>query len=277
MQNKYLKLDKNWPIGIFDSGLGGLTVVPEIKKSLPGEDLIYVADNKYLPYGDRSRDEIIIRSETIARFLTAYPVKALVIACNTATAASIRSLREKFQLPIIGVEPGIKPACEITQTGNIGVLATAGTLGSEKYENLRNLHGKDVKVIEQACQGLVHAIEKEYPDFNETRKLLKLYLDPFISNQVDTVVLGCTHYPLIEKLVHDEMHTVVTINTGAAIARQLKKRLKEINLLNPKLHDASLDILASRADVNFQNKILRLRPATAPSGDKLIQLPAHYC
>lgn len=276
MKHGELKLDPKWPIGVFDSGLGGLTVLKAIQKILPNEDVIYVADNKYLPYGSRTQEEIIDRSQNITRFLSAFPVKALVIACNTATAAAIKNLRENFNLPIIGVEPGIKPACEITQTGNIGVLATAGTLNSEKYESLRNLHGKDVQVFEQACDGLVNTIEEEYPNFSETVKLLKLYLDPFKNNRVDTVVLGCTHYPLVEKLIHDEMHSVVTINTGPAIARQLHKRLKAMKLINSENFKPTTHILASRADTAFQDKVSRLINEN-DSESSVIQLPEHYC
>ena len=199
-----LQLDSKWPIGVFDSGLGGLTVLKALQKALPEEDFVYVADNKYCPYGNRSAEEIRERSNVILNFFSAYPMKAVVVACNTATAAAVKELRENYHLPIIGVEPGIKPACEITQTGQIGVLATAGTLKSEKYENLRNLHGKDVEVFEKACEGLVNAIESEYPNFSETKSLLKLYLEPFKNQRVDTIVLGCTHYPLIEELIHHE-------------------------------------------------------------------------
>lgn len=274
---RHLKLDPKWPIGVFDSGLGGLTVVKAIQKVLPDEDLIYVADNKFIPYGERSPEEIKQRCHQITQFLCAYPVKAIVVACNTATAAAIEHIRERFSLPIIGVEPGIKPACQVTQTGKIGVLATAGTLKSEKYENLRTLHGKDVEVFEEACHGLVSAIENEYPDFNETRKLLKLYLDRFINNRVDTIVLGCTHYPLIESLVHSEMHSVVSINTGPAIARQLEKRLKAQHLVNSGNLSASLSILASQADSSYLEKILRLLENNLSFNAQVIQLPEHLC
>jgi len=275
MANKRLKLDSKWPVGVFDSGLGGLTVLDAIKKTLPEEDLLYVADNKFLPYGGRSIDEITTRTNTIARFLTAYPVKALVVACNTATAASIKSLRHDFDLPIIGVEPGIKPACQVSQSGKIGVLATQGTLSSEKYENLKNLHGKDVQVFEQACVGLVEEIENEYPNFSQTKILLKTYLDLFKSKSVDTIVLGCTHYPLIEKLIHDEMHSVVTINTGSAIARQLKLRLKQLELLNSGNFSPLYRILASQANQAFQDKVSRLIPSKTEN--PVMQLPVHYC
>ncbi|MBT8142536.1 MAG: glutamate racemase [Gammaproteobacteria bacterium] len=272
-----LKLDPKWPIGVLDSGLGGLTVVKAIQKQMPGEDIIYIADNKYLPYGDRSREEIIDRAHRLCEFYSAYPVKAIVMACNTATAAAIKHCREHFDLPIIGVEPGIKPACEITQTGNIGVLATAGTLRSQKYANLRNLVGKDVKVFEQACVGLVQAIEDEYPDFSETRTLLRLYLDEFKNNQVDTVVLGCTHYPLIEQLIHEEFHAAVTINTSSAIARQLHHRLDDPGLENPNNISPLLRVLASQVDSAYQEKVTRLIKSEKSDENPVIQLPAHFC
>ena len=232
-QSSILKLDPKWPIGVFDSGLGGLTVLKDLQKALPEEDFVYVADNKYCQYGNRSADDIRQRSNTILNFFSSYPMKAVVVACNTATAAAVKNLRENFNIPIIGVEPGVKPACEITQSGQIGVLATAGTLKSEKYENLRNLHGKDVEVFEQACEGLVQAIENEYPDFSETKDLLKLYLDPFKSQRVDTIVLGCTHYPYlipeIKKIIGSKVNI---IDSGKAVAKQTKAVLKKKNLLN---------------------------------------------
>ncbi len=277
--NNSLTLDPKWPIGVFDSGLGGLTVLKALQKILPEEDFVYVADNKYCPYGNRSPKEIYERSDAILKFFSSYPMKAVVVACNTATAAAVKELREKYQLPIIGVEPGVKPACEITQTGQIGVLATAGTLKSEKYENLRNLHGKDVEVFEQACEGLVLAIESEYPDFSETKKLLKLYLDPFKTQRVDTIVLGCTHYPLIEELIHAEMHSVVTINTGAAIARQLEAQLKKYSLKNSGNFSPTVRILASQLDRLFSEKVDRLMHENYKNSEtefSIIQLPKHY-
>lgn len=275
--NKLLQLDTKWPIGVFDSGLGGLTVLKALQKVLPEEDFVYVADNKYCPYGQRTSDEIIERSSKILNFFSAYPMKAVVIACNTATAAAIKHLRANYSLPIIGVEPGIKPACEITQTGKIGVLATAGTLKSEKYENLRNLHGKNVEVLEQACEGLVQAIEKEYPNFDKTKELLKLYLSPFKDQQVDTIVLGCTHYPLIEELIHIAMHSVATINTGPAIARQLKSQLEKYSLKNSANFLPATHILASQADQHFSEKVSRLLKSEYKTDCPVLQLPKHYC
>jgi len=275
-----LNLSSSWPIGVFDSGLGGLTVLHALQKVLPEENFVYVADNKYCPYGQRSVDDIKSRSNAILKFFSAYPMKAVVVACNTATAAAIKNLRENYQLPIIGVEPGIKPACEITQSGQIGVLATAGTLKSEKYENLRNLHGKDVEVFEQACEGLVQSIENEYPNFSETKNLLKLYLEPFKNNRVDTIVLGCTHYPLVEDLIHQEMHSVVTINTGLAIARQLEYQLRKYAILNKGNFSPSVTVLASRADKNFTEKADRLiheNYKNSKTQFSIIQLPKHYC
>ena len=279
-KNRTLTLDPKWPIGVFDSGLGGLTVLKALQKTLPEEDFVYVADNKYCPYGNRTPKEIRERSDAILKFFSSYPMKAVVVACNTATAAAIKELRDNYQLPIIGVEPGVKPACEITQTGQIGVLATAGTLKSEKYENLRNLHGKDVEVFEQGCEGLVQAIENEYPNFSETKKLLKVYLAPFKTQRVDTIVLGCTHYPLLEELIHQEMHSVVTINTGAAIARQLVSQLKKYALLNNGNFSPTINILASQADAEFSEKVDRLMHENYKNSKmsfSVIQLPKQYC
>jgi len=262
---------RNLPIGVFDSGLGGLSVLKAIRKTLPNENLIYIADNKYVPYGNREEDELKERAFQITQFFTAIPVKAIVVACNTATATTIQYLRDQFELPIIGVEPGIKPACEITNSGEVGVMATAGTLSSQKYENLKNLHGKDVTVHEHACEGLVAAIESEYPDFDETLKIIKNIIVEFREKNVDAVVLGCTHYPLIERLIQKEFHQAVTINTNPAIARQLKRRLRDRNLLNSDSHIASITYLASHAHIDFKDNIARIM--TSEEALELIQLP----
>lgn len=262
---------KDLPIGVFDSGLGGLTVLQAIQKKLPKENFIYIADNKYLPYGDRNDDEIKQRAKVISCFLAATPVKAIVLACNTATASAVKSIRSQFEIPIIGVEPGIKPACEMSNTGEVAVMATKGTLSSKKYENLKNIHGKDVNVHEHACEGLVTAIENEYPSFDKTRKIIKRIVIDFREKNVDAIVLGCTHYPLVEKLIQKEFHQAVTINTGPAIARQLKHRLEDNNLLNFTNPISVTSYLASSANSDFKDNIARIMHID--SDFNLLQLP----
>lgn len=217
------------PIGVFDSGIGGLTVLRELQRHLPRETYIYFADSGFVPYGEKSMEEIASRALLIAEMLIdQHEVKALVVACNTATAAAIELLRERFDVPIIGMEPGIKPAVETTSTGVIGVLATPATLNSGKYTNLRDRHGHLARVIEQPCPGLAARIEAGHTDDAETELLLRQFIEPLLEQDADTIVLGCTHYPLVKPLIEKIAGDSVTIiDTGKAIARELERRLMQ--------------------------------------------------
>ncbi|SFV67464.1 Glutamate racemase [hydrothermal vent metagenome] len=213
-------------IGVFDSGLGGLTVLQAVTKVMKGVELFYVADTKNAPYGEKTPEQILQYSLDItAYFLNVYQIDALIIACNTATSAAVKTLREKYpKLIIIGTEPGIKPALEQTRTGSIGVLATPATLVGEKYQDLVNVLSakEDVTLYEQACPGLVEQIENGEIGSRKTAKMLEGWLHPMRENDVDTIVLGCTHYPLvahkIEEIMQREMNL---IHTGDAIANRL--------------------------------------------------------
>jgi glutamate racemase len=222
----------NNPIGVLDSGVGGISVLKHIHSLLPHEELRYVADSKYAPYGNKTPEQIQSRCFEIADFLIAQDVKALVVACNTATAAAIDEMREKYSLPIIGMEPAVKPAAAATKNGIIGVLATVGTLKSAQFAALLESYGRNVEVVTQACIGLVECIEHGELDSDKTLALVKQYCQPLLDEGADTIVLGCTHYPfvrpLIEQIVGPE---VVLIDTGAAVANQLKHRLQMFNLL----------------------------------------------
>lgn len=214
-------------VGVFDSGLGGLTVVNAIAEIFNGAEIFYVADTKYAPYGEKTQKQILERSINITEFLIKeYKISALIVACNTATSASIKILREKFKdLIVIGTEPGIKPAIENTITGKIGVLATPATLNGDKYHILLNeLSEKNkVDVYEQACAGLVEQIENDLIKDKETFHMLNNWLQPMLVNNVDTIVLGCTHYPLVSSVIEEIMGTnVKLIETGSAIAKRLK-------------------------------------------------------
>lgn len=213
-------------VGVFDSGIGGLTVLNAIAKTLKGADIFYVADTLYAPYGDKSKEEIFERCDKITRYLLEkYNIDALVVACNTATSIIIKHLRQIFpNLIIIGIEPGIKPAINKTKTGNIGILATASTLNGEKYRVLVDELTKehDVKLFEQACVGLVQQIEKGETKALQTYSMLENWLKPMLHNRVDTIVLGCTHYPLVKQTIKDIMgEDTVLIDTGDAIAKRL--------------------------------------------------------
>jgi glutamate racemase len=220
------------PIGVFDSGVGGLSVLRHIRSLLPHEDLLYVADSIHAPYGNKSQEFIRERAITLADFLIAQGAKALVVACNTATAAAIESLRQQYDLPIIGMEPAVKPAAAATKTGVIGVLATVGTLQSAQFAGLLEHYGQAVTVVTQACHGLVECIERGELETDNTRGLLAEYLKPLLEARADTIVLGCTHYPFVRPLIEDIVgREVALIDTGAAVARQVQKRLLELGLL----------------------------------------------
>ena len=221
------------PIGVFDSGVGGLSVLREIRALLPNESLLYVADSGHVPYGEKSPDFIRERCRLLAEFLLKQGAKALVLACNTATVAGVAELRELYpQLPIIGMEPAVKPAAAATQSGVVGVLATTGTLKSAKFAALLDRFASDVRVITQPCPGLVERIEAGELDGAVTRELLRGLVAPLLAEGCDTLILGCTHYPFIKPLLRSLVpDSVSLIDTGAAVARQLQRLLAERDLL----------------------------------------------
>ncbi len=217
------------PIGIFDSGVGGLSVLREIRALLPDETLIYCADSGYAPYGDKPQQVIRERSLELAEFLVRHDVKAIVIACNTATAAAGRALRERWpSLPVIGMEPAVKPATAATRSGTVGVLATVGTLSSAQFAALLDNFGHDVRVMTQPGVGLVEAVERGELSADSTRHMLEAHLKPLLAAGADVIVLGCTHYVFLRELVESIVGPQVkVIDTGAAVARQLARKLDE--------------------------------------------------
>ncbi|MDT4841551.1 Glutamate racemase [compost metagenome] len=221
------------PVGVFDSGVGGLSVLREIRALLPRESLLYVADSGHVPYGEKSADFIRDRSHRIAEFLLGQGAKALVLACNTATVAAVADLRERYpQLPIVGMEPAVKPAAAATRSGVVGVLATTGTLKSAKFAALLDRFAGDVRVITQPCPGLVERIEAGDLMGPDTRQLLAGYVEPLLAEGCDTLILGCTHYPFLRPLLHQLVpDSVSLIDTGAAVARQLQRLLDARGLL----------------------------------------------
>jgi glutamate racemase len=213
-------------IGVFDSGLGGLTVVQAMTQVIKGAQIFYVADTKNAPYGEKTPEQILQYSLNITKYLiNTHQIDALILACNTATSYAIRHLREIYpSLIIIGTEPGIKPAIEQTKTGKIGVLATPATLQGDKYKQLTQALSsqKRVDIFEQACHGLVQQIEKGEIESAETISLLEKWLAPMRENNVDTIVLGCTHYPLVGQNIEKIMDcNVRLIHTGEAISKHL--------------------------------------------------------
>lgn len=225
-------MSSNAAVGVFDSGVGGLSVLREIRARLPDESLLYVADSGHVPYGEKSAEFIRERSQAIAGFLLAQGAKALVLACNTATAAAVAELRERYpDLPIVGMEPAVKPAAAATRSGVVGVLATTGTLKSAKFAALLDRFAADVRVITQPCPGLVEQIEAGELSGPRTRELLRGWVEPLLAEGCDTLILGCTHYPFIKPLLRELAGEGVSlVDTGAAVARRLQQLLDQREL-----------------------------------------------
>jgi glutamate racemase len=224
-------------IGVMDSGVGGISVLKHIHALLPNEHLIYAADSKHAPYGNKTPQQIESRVFSTSKFLLAHGAKALVVACNTATAAAISALRDKYaflNIPIIGMEPAVKPAAAASSNGKIGVLATVGTLKSAQFAALLEKHGQHVQVFTQGCEGLVECIERGELSTANTYALLEKYCMPLLEQHVDTIVLGCTHYPFIKEAIQTIVGPKIhLIDTGAAVASQLQRKLTEHQMLAP--------------------------------------------
>jgi len=219
------------PIGIFDSGIGGLSVLKEIHQLLPNENLIYVGDSAYAPYGDRSVEHVKQRSQFIADFLLNLGVKAIVVACNTATAEAATQLRETLDVPIIGLEPAIKPATQLSKNGIIGVIATQRTINSERLLGLTERYANNKKVLAQACPGLVEQVEAYKINHVDTKKLLNQYIQPLLNQGIDTLILGCTHYPFLLPAIREITgNDIQVLETGKPVAEQLKRILIKYDL-----------------------------------------------
>lgn len=221
------------PVGVFDSGVGGLSVLAEIERLLPAESLLYVADAGHIPYGEKSPEFIRERCILVAEFFRAQGAKALVVACNTATVAAVADLRQRYPAwPIVGMEPAVKPAAAATRSGVVGVLATTGTLQSAKFAALLDRFASDVRVVTQPCPGLVELIETGDLHSDTLRELLSGYVAPLLAAGCDTIILGCTHYPFLKPMLATLLPPeVVLIDTGAAVARQLQRLLTQNELL----------------------------------------------
>lgn len=227
-----MKAKKQQPIGIFDSGIGGTSIWKEIHSLLPREQTIYLSDSKNAPYGQKSKETIIDLSIKNTEFLLRQNCKIIVVACNTATTNAISYLRQHYEVPFIGIEPAIKPASILTKSNKIGILATKGTLNSSLFEQTSSKINQDVKIIEQIGEGLVELIENGKIDSNEMDILLNQYLQPMINQNIDCLVLGCTHYPyLIPKIQQITGNSIKIVDSGEAVARQTKNILAKENLL----------------------------------------------
>tara|TARA_B110000438_G_scaffold8215_1_gene8076 strand:- start:3555 stop:4325 length:771 start_codon:yes stop_codon:yes gene_type:complete len=248
----------NSPIGMFDSGIGGITIFNSIKKLLPNEDIIYYSDNLNSPYGNKSKSEIIRFSIKNTKLLIDKGCKIIIVACNTATTNSIEELRANFKIPFVGIEPAIKPAAMQTKSGLIGILATKGTLASGLFSNTANNYGSDVKIIEKNAEGLVELIERGIFEGEEIEKILKKYLSPLVKKKIDHLVLGCTHYPILINTIKSLIpESVIIIDSGEAVAKQTKKLIEE-NKLERDLSKANYSFYCNGSTKSL-NKILNNR------------------
>lgn len=223
------------PIGLFDSGVGGLSVAAAIREGLPNEDLIYVADQAHVPYGPRSKAEVLDFSRGIVRFLLAKGSKLLVVACNTASAAALHTLRAEFSdIQIVGMEPAVKPAAEQTESGVVGVLATPSTFEGELYASVVGRFAKDATVLRSTCPGLVEEIEAGRASGAKANGILRGALEPMMAKGLDSVVLGCTHYPFALESIREIVGEGVRIfDPSPAIAKRVQFLLKQEQLANP--------------------------------------------
>jgi len=250
-------------IGVFDSGLGGLTILKELTTTIKGANFFYLADTLNAPYGEKTPQQILQYSLQITQFfIENHQIDALIVACNTATSAAIEQIRLKYpNLIVIGTEPGIKPAIEMSSTGRVGVLATPATLKGKKYQELaKKLSSqKNIILFEQSCPGLVEQIEKAEIDSKKTKDMLHSWLTPMREGNVDTIVLGCTHYPLVADMIEHIMQRELNlVHTGDAIAKRLLDLSKNIAHINEGIIHVTL-YSTSKIDEKITNNILKLK------------------
>jgi glutamate racemase len=247
------------PIGVFDSGVGGLSVLRAIRASMPEEAVLYFGDQGHVPYGPRSMEQIQSFSEGITRFLLDHDSKLIVVACNTASAAALTYLRGRFPTtPFVGMEPAVKPAAETTKTGRVGVLATPATFQGALYASVVERFAAGVELFQHTCPGLVSQIEKGELDAAETRAILEDALHPMLdaSRNIDTVVLGCTHYPFVIPLIQQIVgENVRVIDPAPAVAKQAKRLLEKLGTKNQPSARTSIRFFTS-GDVAGMKSIL---------------------
>ncbi|WP_299160323.1 glutamate racemase [uncultured Tenacibaculum sp.] len=246
------------PIGIFDSGIGGISIWKEINNLLPNENTIYLSDNYNAPYGQKTKEEIINLSIKNTEFLISKGCKLIVVACNTATTNAIKYLRDNYTIPFIGIEPAIKPASIQTKTGVIGILATKGTLNSSLFEKTSANIDDNITIIEQIGEGLVELIENGKMHSKEMTNLLEKYLNPMLSNKCDSIVLGCTHYPFLIPQIRSIVGPKINIiDSGEAVAIQTKNILQENNILYSSNNNKATNIFYSNKEEIVMQNILK--------------------
>jgi glutamate racemase len=256
-------------VGVFDSGVGGLSVWREIARQLPHEDIVYLADQAHVPYGSRSLREVREFSESVVRFLLERGVRVVVVACNAASAAALHHLRRVFpETPIVGMEPAIKPAVERTKTGVVGVLATQATFQGELFASLMDRYARDARVVTQVGTGLVEAVEAGAWDLRETELLLMKHLEPLVAAGADQLVLGCTHYPFlrpaIERIVGNSM---AVIDPALAVARQTARVLARLGLESDRQRAGDRVFYTSGDAAHFAAMLERILSPSVPPGE----------
>ena len=259
------------PIGIFDSGVGGLSVLRDVQRQFPSEDLIYLADQAHVPYGERSREEVLGYAEGIVRYLLGRESKLIIVACNTASAVALHELRASYpDIPFVGMEPAVKPAAAETRTGVVGVLATPATFQGDLYASTVERFARGVKILQNTCPGLVQQIEGGKIDHPRTREILEKALNPMLQEGVDEVVMGCTHYPFVIPLIEDIIgDQAKVIDPAPAVARQTGRILEEFDLQAPEGESGKLVFLTTgdpgkmeemlRFLLNLEEKVTRLK------------------
>jgi len=250
-------MDRSSPIGIFDSGIGGLTVLKAIRQLLPKESILYLADQINVPYGKRSLTEVQDFSTEITQFLLNLGAKLIVVACNTASAAALHHLRKSFpETPFVGMEPAVKPAAEVSLTRRVGVLATSATFQGALYSSVVERFAKDVSLYQQTCPGLVEQIEAGELASQKTQDILEDALLPMIEKGIDTVVLGCTHFPFVISMIKDIVgEDIRVIDPAPAVARQVENVLQAASLSNSGGEIFSMKFLTTGDSVEFSKNL----------------------
>lgn len=258
-----IDMKKTAPIGVFDSGVGGLTVAREIMRNLPKEDIVYFGDTARVPYGSKSKDNIIRYSRQIINFLQTKGVKAIVIACNTASALALDTVKDEFDIPIIGVvEPGAKAALQVTENKKIGVIGTEATVKSSMYEKIIQGIDSEVSVVAKACPLFVPLVEEGFKKHQVTDEIIDYYLADLRASDIDALILGCTHYPLLRSKIREYVGENITlVNPAYETAMDLKRILQEMDMENPDIegdHGSYSFYVSDAADKfkQFANSIL---------------------
>ncbi len=253
-------MNRTGPIGIFDSGAGGLSVWREIVRELPHEDTVYFADQVHMPYGPRTEEELRRFCTAITRYLVAQGCKAIVVACNTASAAALKHLRETFpSLPSIGMEPAVKPAAGSTKSGVVGIMATPATFQGRLFQATVGRHASSIRLINQVCDGLAEQVERGELNTPATEAMLRRYLEPMLTAGADAVVLACTHYPFVIELIRQIVGPdVQVIDPAPAIARHARRTLDEHGLLSPQTEIGTHQFLTTGTTAGFASLLHRL-------------------